>query len=185
VNKWQILVSGILIGFLFSALIILFADQQKGKPILLQAESTPGTIQFEVLGAVRNPGIYSSESIIRVIDAVNLAGGLTENADAQNSNLTEKIYDTDRIIIPTISLVQATTTSIATINNQKRINLNTASLDELMLLPGIGEKKAKDIIEYRTNIQPFSSVSDLLNISGFGEKTIEEFYDQVTVESGG
>ena len=85
-NKWQILVSGILIGFLFSALIILFADQQKGKPILLQAESTPGTIQFEVLGAVRNPGIYSSESIIRVIDAVNLAGGLTENADAQNSN---------------------------------------------------------------------------------------------------
>jgi competence protein ComEA len=54
-----------------------------------------------------------------------------------------------------------------------------------MLLPGIGEKKAKDIIEYRTNIQPFSSVSDLLNINGFGEKTIEEFYDQVTVESGG
>jgi len=87
---------------------------------LLQAESTPGTIQFEVLGAVRNPGIYSSESIIRVIDAVNLAGGFSENADAQNSNLTEKIHDTDRIIIPTISFVQASTTPIATINNQKK-----------------------------------------------------------------
>ncbi len=144
---------------------------------------TPGqrskTNQFGIFGAVKTPGYYTMDGNIRIGEAVDMAGGLTEDADPVNAHLAKWIIDGETIIIPTTGPVQPTMTSI--VPEEEKIDLNSAGKAELMSLPGIGEKRAEEILRLREEKGRFSSPEDILVIPMISEKLLESIYDRLLV----
>ena len=150
----------------------------------------------DIKGAILNPGVYELEINTRVIDIINKAGGLLENANTKNINLAYSLNDQDVIIIPTFEEVEkeiissldndATIKKENNINNKNNSNqednsnediildLNTCTLEELANVPGIGNKKAEEIIKYRDTNNGFKNVEELKEINGIGDKTFEK-----------
>ena len=146
-------------------------------------EITPGNSvrknKVGIYGAVKTPGVYEYAGYIRVEDAVAMAGGLTDEADEAFSNLSGWVDDGETILIPTSGYPEPTLT-IQVLNNYA-INLNTADKNELMSLPGIGEKRATEIIKLRENKGKITSKEELLEIQGISEKLLEGIYDRLIV----
>lgn len=143
----------------------------------------------DIKGAVKNEGVYELSSGSRVTDVVKLAGGFTEDADKKSVNLAEKVTDEAVIYVARVGENVAPTTTNSQANgsaqqeeSSDKINLNTATLAELQMISGIGAKRAQDIIDYRDANGGFSSVDDLANVSGIGEKTLEKLKSEVTVD---
>ncbi len=165
----------------------------------------------DIKGEVNNPGIYKLKKGSRVIDVVGEAGGLTESADTSVINLSKKITDEMVIIIYSRQEVEnwvatkqqeeylqkkclleeeGQVENDACIEEKTEpeekqpstmVNINTATKEELMTLPGIGETKAEAIISYRKKT-PFQKIEDLKNVSGIGDSTFEEIKSNITVE---
>jgi competence protein ComEA len=148
----------------------------------------PESFIVDVKGQVKMPGVYSSSQEERVIDVVQRAGGLTDNADESKVNLAEHVQDAMVIYIPAKgeegSIPQGLTTNPSDTGGTKqgKINLNKADENELQNLPGIGPSKAAAIMEYRDTNGPFKSVEDLKNISGIGDKTFDKLKDLISVQ---
>lgn len=141
-------------------------------------------ITVDVKGAVKSPGIYDLPVGSRVNDAVQKAGGLTDNADSKSLNLAQKISDEALVYVPTKEEVaNQESYSNATGNKEsKKVNLNKASLEELKQVKGLGAKRAQDIIDHRESNGNFKSVDELKKVSGIGAKTIEKLKEYVTVD---
>ena len=141
-------------------------------------------ITVDVKGAVKAPGIYDLPVGSRINDAVQKAGGLTDNADSKSINLAQKISDETLVYVPTREEVtsQETPSSSSNSKGNKKVNLNKASLEELKQVKGLGAKRAQDIINYRQNNGKFKSVDDLKKVSGIGAKTVEKLKEYVTVD---
>ncbi len=143
-------------------------------------------ITVDVKGAVKSPGIYDLPVGSRVHDAVQKAGGLTDEADSKSLNLAQKISDEALVYVPTkgeeAASQQATSGTTASTSKDKKVNLNKASLEELKQVKGLGGKRAQDIIDHREANGKFKSVDELKKISGIGAKTIEKLKDYVTVD---
>jgi len=165
--------------------------------------------KIDIKGSVNNPGVYSLEKGSRVIDAIKIAGGLKENADTSVNNLSKYIKDEMVIIIydknevASFSKVEEkemlenkecvqyneVITNNSCITNgdviasevDTKISINTASVDLLMTLPGIGESKAKSIIAFREEKGLFTTIEDIMNVSGIGESVFEKIKDYITV----
>ncbi|WAM30703.1 helix-hairpin-helix domain-containing protein [Caldicellulosiruptor naganoensis] len=143
-----------------------------------------------VCGNVRKPGVYELPSSSRVNDAVEKAGGLLPNSDLNAINLAEKIQDGQKIYIPKIGEIQNQTilSSQTTQNTPNfpgqsgKININTASKEELKTLDRIGDKLAERIIEYRQTHGPFKSIEEIKNVNGIGDKIFEAIKDSITVQ---
>lgn len=141
-----------------------------------------------ISGEVKNSGVYDIKDGDRLDDLVKRAGGLTEKADINSINLAMKLEDQMKIYIPNIDENQninnnnlaigevSTTTS----SQNNKINLNTATKEELMTLPNIGEKRAQAILDYRQE-NKFQKIEDIKNVSGIGEKYFEAMKDLITV----
>ncbi len=142
-------------------------------------------IVVEIKGEVKKPDVYelNDESIVK--DVIEIAGGLTEEADISNINRAQKLKNHELIYIHNKSEVKENVSyaqnTVTTSNNSGKININCAQLEELKNLNGIGEAKAKRIIEYRENIGVFNSIEDIKNIDGIGEKSFEKLKDQIDV----
>lgn len=143
-------------------------------------------ITVDVKGAVKSPGIYDLPVGSRVHDAVQKAGGLTEEADSKSLNLAQKISDEALVYVPTkgeeAASQQATSGTSPSTSKDKKVNLNKASLEELKQVKGLGGKRAQDIIDHREANGKFKSVDELKKVSGIGAKTIEKLKDYVTVD---
>ncbi|VKF05310.1 competence protein [Streptococcus pneumoniae] len=143
-------------------------------------------ITVDVKGAVKSPGIYDLPVGSRVNDAVQKAGGLTEQADSKSLNLAQKVSDEALVYVPTKgeeAVSQQTGLGTASsISKEKKVNLNKASLEELKQVKGLGGKRAQDIIDHREANGKFKSVDELKKVSGIGGKTIEKLKDYVTVD---
>lgn len=143
-------------------------------------------ITVDVKGAVKSPGIYDLPVGSRVNDAVQKAGGLTEQADSKLLNLAQKVSDEALVYVPTkgeeSASQQAGSGTASSTNKEKKINLNKASLEELKQVKGLGGKRAQDIIDHRESNGKFKSVDELKKVSGIGAKTIEKLKDYVTVD---
>ena len=165
--------------------------------------------KVDIKGEVINPGIYTADINSRVIDIINMAGGLSENANTTVINLSKKITDEMVIIIysneevadfkKTKELEQqvikrceqkdenALTNSVCiTTSNEENmsttiISLNSATKEELMTLPGIGEAKAEEIIKYRSEHNGFTNIEELKEISGIGESVFAKIKDYITL----
>ena len=143
-------------------------------------------ITVDVKGAVIAPGIYDLPVGSRVNDAVQKAGGLTEQADSKSLNLAQKISDEALVYVPTkgeeAASQQTASGTASSTSKEKKVNLNKASLEELKQVKGLGGKRAQDIIDHREANGKFKSVDELKKVSGIGAKTIEKLKDYVTVD---
>ena len=143
-------------------------------------------ITVDVKGAVKAPGIYDLPVGSRVNDAVQKAGGLTEQADSKSLNLAQKVSDEALVYVPTkgeeSASQQVGSGTASSTSKEKKVNLNKASLEELKQVKGLGGKRAQDIIDHRETNGKFKSVDELKKVSGIGAKTIEKLKDYVTVD---
>lgn len=143
-------------------------------------------ITVDVKGAVKSPGIYDLPVGSRVNDAVQKAGGLTEQADSKSLNLAQKVSDEALVYVPTkgeeADSQQTASGTTSSRNKEKKVNINKASLEELKQVKGLGGKRAQDIIDHRESNGKFKSIDELKKVSGIGTKTIEKLKDYVTVD---
>ena len=141
-------------------------------------------ITVDVKGAVKSPGIYDLPVGSRINDAVQKAGGLTDNADSKSINLAQRISDEALVYVPTKeeTTSQEAHSNASNTKENKKVNLNKASLEELKQVKGLGGKRAQDIIDHRESNGKFKSVDELKKVSGIGAKTIEKLKEYVTVD---
>lgn len=138
-------------------------------------------ITIHIVGEVKYPGIVILKTGQRIIDAIDAAGGETEEADLNKINLAQLLSDGDKIYIPSIN-DDETEEYQDTINKSSKININTATLEELTSLPGVGESTAQRIIDYRKQNGKFKTIEDLKNVSGIGESKFSNFKEKITVK---
>lgn len=161
--------------------------------------------KVDIKGEILTPGIYTLKSNSRVIDVIEMSGGLTENADTSVINLSKKITDEMVIIIYSKSEVKdfKKTKETEKIVQEKcikkdenalkndacitdsvkisgKVSINTATKEELMTLTGIGDSKAEDIIKYREENGPFKTIEDIKNVSGIGDSLFAKIKENIT-----
>ncbi|GGM31068.1 competence protein ComEA [Paraliobacillus quinghaiensis] len=136
----------------------------------------------DVKGAVKYPDVYEITGEERVHDVINMAGGFTDNASIEQVNLAQKVVDEMVILIPEIG-EESLTSLVSTTNNKNsnRVHINTATIEEIETLPGIGAVKAKAIIQYREENGPFRSADDLQAITGIGTKTVDKLTELIQI----
>ena len=151
----------------------------------VQMESLPW-IFVHVAGAVHEPGVYQVETGTRVYQVIELAGGLTEEADQDFLNLAGSVEDGQKITVYTKAQVEAGETrevyrADSVDEQEKKVNLNTADKETLMTLSGIGEARAEAILAYREEQGGFQSIEEIMEISGIKTAAFEKIKDQITV----
>lgn len=181
------------------------------KPLVIKDEEIiEDKIYVDIKGAVVNPGVYESNTKEIINDIIIKAGGITKDAYTDNINLSKKVEDELVIYVYTKNEVKknnsikqecgvesyiintCTEGNVSIISSNKnntsndnetdnRININTADLNKLTEIPGIGEVKAKSIITYRTENGLFKTIEDIKNVSGIGDATFEKIKDYITV----
>jgi competence protein ComEA len=144
-------------------------------------EQKPVEIKVYVTGEVKNPGVYVMKEGERVIDAIEKAGGVLEEADLSNINLAQKVKDEQMIRVPKKG-EKADTSSVSGIDGVKKVNINTATKEELQTLPGIGPVTAERIIEFRETKGLFKKIEDIMNVPRIGPKMFEQIKDRITVD---
>lgn len=145
-------------------------------------EIPKGTIVVEIKGEVLKPDVYTLESGSIIKDLIDMAGGLTSEAYISNINRAKELNNHELIVIGNINnkdeLQNTTNTSVSNIDDGL-ISINKASESELRGIPGVGDVKAKAIIEYREANGGFKSLDEMKNISGIGEKTFEKMKEKI------
>lgn len=137
-----------------------------------KTDTNSGVIVVHVKGAVENSGVYELSAGSRIFDAIEAAGGFSADADREKLNLAEILEDGQQITVFSESDKQA---------QSELVNINTATLMEIMTLPGIGESYAEKIIEYRETHGSFQKKSDIKKVEGIGQKKYEAIKDFITV----
>lgn len=144
----------------------------------------PQILFVDIGGAVENPGVYQVSEGTRLFEVIDMAGGLSEDADADHVNRASFVEDGQKIIIPVRgsedSADPGSPVSVSAETDNGLININTASADELKSLTGIGDVMAERIIEYRST-RAFKSKEDIMSVDGIGSKTYENIKDDITV----
>lgn len=142
-------------------------------------------VYVQVNGEVKNPGVYQVRSDFRVFQVIDTAGGFTELADKEAVNMARPVQDEMVIYVPAQGeqLSERIDSVIGSEESEDtgKVNLNTASKERLMTLPGIGESKASAIIAYREEQGRFTDVSQLKEISGIKDSTYEKLVDLITI----
>jgi competence protein ComEA len=181
-ERYRWLIVGLLSIPLIAGLVSYATDRVSDDPPALVVEpgnEAPPDIRVFVAGAVTNPGVYPLPESARWIDAIEAAGGLAVDAEVTAVNMARRVEDEDQIIVPAVG--DASSPPAAAAGGQP-INLNTASVEELEALPGIGEVRAEAIVDSRTDDGPFTQVEDLLLRELIPESVYEEIAPLVSVD---
>ncbi len=212
VKRWLMEYKKVLsiIGGVLAVIVIIFvgrgmmASPTKEKVMVTNAVNTtrveettammPQNCYVDIKGEVLHPGVYEFSCESRMQEVIKKAGGFTNEADETKINLAQKITDQMQIIVPNLHSKQEggvteetsgkATSSNTTLSNSKQgvININTATLEELQTIKGIGKKKAEAILQYRKEHGAFRSKEDLLQVKGIGKKALEAIESQVTFQ---
>lgn len=151
-------------------------------PVVADEElTTTSNVMVDIKGAVKNPGVYELQVEDRVKGAIQQAGGFRDDADSNQINLAERVYDEMVIYIPSVNEQDMDSSIVSRGDQNGKIRVNLATKEELTTLPGIGEAKAAAIIEYREENGKFTKIEDLTEISGIGEKTVERLAEFILV----
>lgn len=159
----------------------------------LEPTRTPGPIQVHVVGAVMRPGVYALPLDSRLFQAVEAAGGMTQEADESRINLADRVRDGQQVLVPArgatvppgptpLASGASTVTSQGNHARGSRININVASVPELESLPGIGAVYAQRIVAYRQESGPFRQTADIMNVKGIGPACYERIKERITID---
>lgn len=140
-------------------------------------------VYIHICGEVKDPGVYTFQKEPRVIDVVQKAGGLTKKAKQDCVNMAQIVADGTQLVIAAKETKNrhAASGSQEPQSDSGRVNINTASKEELMTLSGIGESKARQILSYRESSGKFSKIEDIMNISGIKQGVFNKIKDYITV----
>lgn len=184
---------GVMAGFALAGLLFFIARAPAGEPIVLQPAPTRAPIAVHVIGAVPRPGLYEFAEGARVQDAIDAAGGLLAGGDTTSINLAALLEDGQQLNIPfkagqepdplqtQMPFLPGATATDEPSEDIELININTASVEELDSLPGIGPTIAQRIIDYRDENGLFQTIEDIMNVSGVGPSTFDQIKDLITV----
>ena len=148
-------------------------------------------IKVYVCGAVQRPDVYEISADSRIVDAVSAAGGFAIDAYPEAMNLAETVSDGSRIYVPTKEEVDALAVVYSDTgsgsgdtksDSTDRVNINTATLEELTTLPGIGDTRARAIIDYREQNGAFGNIEDIMQVTGIKEKSFSKIKDSICVK---
>lgn len=142
------------------------------------APTTAPELVIDVEGKVNRPGIVTLPRGSRVVDAIKAAGGVKGKADTSALNMARKVEDGEQILV---GLEQIAGGGSAPGSPGAKVNLNTATMEQLDELPGVGPVTATSILDWRTKNGRFTKVEDLLDVKGIGQATLEDLRDLVTV----
>jgi len=194
---------GLMAGFVLAAILLIVTRLPAGQPVTLEPAPTQAPVVIQIIGSVVKPGVYTLPDGSRVDDAVDAAGGLLAEADANSVNLAARLEDGQQIDIPSIGgttlsgtmpsgfppvpsatsapfAVVATLTPTA-VSSASLININTATLQQLDSLPSIGPVTAQSIVTYREQHGAFQHIEDIMNVSGIGPVTFDKIQNLITV----
>ena len=185
----------------FTVGLTIETDQETEQKKETQFEEKAIIIDIE--GAVKNPGVFYLQEGSRVNDAVQEAGGLTDDADTRWVNLAARLADGDKVYIPKhgdesdasskptrpVGIITQDTTGgsalsgTGTSNDMANVmvNINTATSAQLQTLSGVGPVTAQKIIDYRENVGKFNKIEDIMRVSGIGQKTFDGFKDKISI----
>ncbi len=168
--------------------------------------SEKNIVKIDIKGAVVKPGVYEIENNKRVVDVIELAGGTTKEANTNYINLSTKV--TDEMVIwvytnkeieelklkessvqymvkecncPVVDNTTCLSSSSKESKNTSLVNINTATIEDLMSLNGIGENKAKSIIDYRNKNGKYKTIEDIMNVTGIGESVYNKIKEYIEV----
>jgi competence protein ComEA len=173
-KKYWDIAYGVLVGLLAAGVIIVSTSRPHGETVVLLPTSTPGILTIYVTGAVMHPGVYTLPDGSRVDAVILAAGGFAVGAEQDGINLAAILEDGQQIDVPGI----VSTSHV----NAGRVNINTATEDELDALPGIGPTTAQAIVEYRLLNGEFQTVQDIQNVPGVGPSTYDRIKDFISIE---
>ena len=165
---------------------VISTSDEAGSHFDVQSDSTKDDsntdIYVHICGAVINPGVYQVPAGTRVYQALELAGGSSDDAYLSGINLADKLADGQKVYIPAEGenaegILSTDSGGVQSV----MVNINTASEAELMTLPGIGQSRAKDIINYRVKNGFFESIDDIMKVSGIKEAAFEKIKDLIKV----
>jgi competence protein ComEA len=184
----------VLIGFLVVGIIINKPKSHKINEEDIFVDSTPREtsqitdkmVTVYVQGEVKKPGVYSLKSGSIVDDLVKAAGGFTDNASSDNKlNLAKKLKDEDYVFVERKLdvLSENSNSKIANVIKKEtdKVNINSATVEELDKIPGIGPTTAQKIVDYREKNGQFNSIDELKKVGGIGDKTINKFRDNIDI----
>ena len=171
---------GVLIGLVLGGIFWIIARSPRGNSVELLPAPTPSPLIVDVAGAIPKPGVYELPEGSRVKDAVEAAGGFLAEADKSTINLAAPLEDGQRLDIPFL----AGTEPLGSVTTQEEqvelIDINTADVDTLSTLPGIGPTLAQRIVDYRDTYGPFFYIEDIMNVEGISATTFENIKDLIT-----
>lgn len=169
----------VLVGLGCAVLVSAFGDNGSSVPVA-PSTASPAPRQgifVHILGAVARPGLYELRDGDRAVDVVAAAGGFLDTADQAQVNLARPLVDGEQIVVPVLGEAPITGAG----ESSGLVNLNTADTAELDTLPRVGPAMAARIIDWREANGRFTSIDQLLDITGIGDKTFEGLKDLVTV----
>ncbi len=193
---------GVVAGFLMAAVLLLVARLPAGQAVTLEPAPTKEPLKVQVTGAVVRPGVYEFPEGSRIQDAVEAAGGLLAEANTDGINMAARLEDAQQLDIPYVAGAGPSSSSSSSLggNNPNPftvisntptpnpqssgadlVDINTATLDELNSLPGIGPTTAQNIIAYRSQHGPFEHIEDIMNVPGIGPATFDRISSLITV----
>jgi competence protein ComEA len=182
-KQWYWLAAFIVIGVLLGAgVLFLVTRPPRGAPITLLPAPSPAPITVYVSGGVNHAGLYALPSGSRVNDAIQAAGGLSNDASGGALNLAKILADGEQIDVP-ILIITTVTGGSSRSNNPSLalVDINTATLEQLDTLPNIGPITAQGIIDYRNTNGPFARIEDIMNVPRIGQATFDKIKDLIMV----
>ena len=169
---WTVAVIAAAVFFSAGGLWLASRPVPRGVEVTLPSPIAAKPAIVHVTGGVANPGVYTLPPDARVLDAIEAAGGLVDPDSTNNLNLAQLVVDGQRIIVSDGSIPTTDNVEISGRTQDGRIDLNSANAELLKELPGIGEVRAKLIIEWRMTHSPFTSADDLIAIPGIGDSIV-------------
>lgn len=199
-ESWSLAVKGAVVGGAILLLVGVGGLLPKKEEAVEESEAVVTTVLAEkteesttleavifvdIKGEVKKPGVYQMKVGDRVKDALDAAGGLTAEADSQKVNLAQRVEDQMVIVVPKVGEEAEAIPAGATskeVSKEGKVNINTATVEELKTLKGVGEKKAEAIIEYRKKNGSFKTKEDLMKVRGIGKKLFESFEERIVTQ---